>query len=205
MLVFGSDYVEDLPTIDLFWTGSGEVVPCVDDSGDLPVLELASGEVSGVSPIVNKWPAVGGCDRSMRLPAVAACVAESDGLPDYVTPDVGRPSRNKRKREPKDVGPARLASANTPWRELPYLRTDALRDIPTVAGLYGVDLLNELPEADWLNVEKVMCVCGPVSPAVSVTLARMVLSRILILTEVSAFWRYSQVVEICRSQLLRWA
>ena len=28
-----------------------------------------------------------------------------------------------------------------------------MRDIPTVAGLYGVDLLNELPEADWLNVE----------------------------------------------------
>jgi len=163
----GSDDVDDLPTIDLFGTGSGDVVPGVDDSGDLPVLELANGEVSGVSPIVNKLPAVGGCDRSTHLPAVetlAARVAagnlECDGLPDCVTFDIGQePSgksrEHKRKPMPKDVSqhfPERLASANIPRRELPYLRTDALRDIPTAAGLYGA--LNQLPEADWLNVKK---------------------------------------------------
>lgn len=170
--VVDKDYVDDLPTLDLFWTGSGEVVPGVDDCGDSPVLELANGEVSGVSPIVNKLPAVGGSDRSIHLPAVETLAAradagnlQSDGLPDCVTPDIGQePSgksrEHKRKRKPKDVPehcPERLASKEIPWRELPYLRTDALRDVPTAAQLYGADLLNEFPEADWLDVEKAKC------------------------------------------------
>jgi hypothetical protein len=151
-----------LPAIDaLLVVGSDDV----DDSCDLPVLELADSEVSGVS-------AVGGCDRSTHLPAVETLAAraaagnlESDGLPDCVTPDIGQePSgksrAHKRKHKPKDVPqhcPERLASANIPWKELPYLRSTALRDIPTAAGLYGADLLNELPEADWLNVKKAKC------------------------------------------------
>jgi len=151
-----------LPAIDaLLVVGSDDV----DDSCDLPVLELADSEVSGVS-------AVGGCDRSTHLPAVETLAAraaagnlESDGLPDCVTPDIGQePSgksrAHKRKHKPKDMPqhcPERLASANIPWKELPYLRSTALRDIPTAAGLYGADLLNELPEADWLNVKKAKC------------------------------------------------
>jgi len=95
----------------------------------------------------------------------AAGNLESDGLPDCVTPDIGQePSgtsrAHKRKRKPKDVPqhcPERLASANIPWKELPYLRSTALRDIPTAVGLYGADLLNALPEEDWLNVKKAKC------------------------------------------------
>lgn len=171
LLVVGSDDVDDLPTIDLVGPGSGEVVPGVDDSGgDLPVLELANGEVSGV----NKLPAVGGggFDRSIHSPAVETLVShaaagnlESDGLPDCVTLDIGQvPSgkgrTHKRKHTSKDVPQhciEQLASADIPWRELPYLRTDALRDVPTVAGLYGADLLHDLPEADWLDVGKAKC------------------------------------------------
>ena len=73
-LLVGSDDVDDLPTIDLVGPGSGEVVPGVDDSGgDLPVLELANGEVSGV----NKLPAVGGFDRSIHSPAVETLVSHA--------------------------------------------------------------------------------------------------------------------------------
>ena len=120
-------------------------------------------------------PAVGGSDRSIHLLAVETSAAraaagnlQSDGLPDCVTPGVGQePSgtsrEHKRKRKPKDVPqhcPERLASAKIPWRQLPYLRADAFCDIPTVAGLYGADLLNDLPEADWLDVEKAKCFFG---------------------------------------------
>ena len=56
-----------LPAIDaLLVVGSDDV----DDSCDLPVLELADSEVSGVS-------AVGGCDRSTHLPAVETLAARA--------------------------------------------------------------------------------------------------------------------------------
>ena len=73
----------------------------------------------------------------------------------------GKGRTHKRKHTSKDVPQhciEQLASADIPWRELPYLRTDALRDIPTAAGLYGADLLHDLPEADWLDVGKAKCV-----------------------------------------------
>ena len=74
LLVVGSDDVDDLPTIDLVGPGSCEVVPGLDDSGgDLPVLEFANGEVSGV----NKLPAVGGFDRSIHSPAVETLVSHA--------------------------------------------------------------------------------------------------------------------------------
>ena len=51
LLVVGSDDVDDPPTIDLFGTGSGDVVPGVDDSGDLPVLV---GQRRGLGSLTNR-------------------------------------------------------------------------------------------------------------------------------------------------------
>ena len=108
----------------------------------------------------------GGCGK---FPAIGVCDLESGGLPDFVPPqqDVGgcdfngkHRAQQKRKRGAKGVPeyrPERLADSNISWKELPYLRTGALADIPTVAGLHGADLLNELPDAEWLDVEQAKC------------------------------------------------
>ena len=51
-------------------------------------------------------------------------------------------------------GPERLAISDIPCRDLPYLRTGAVGDIRMVADLYGADLLNEAPDAHWLDIDE---------------------------------------------------
>ena len=50
-----------------------------------------------------------------------------------------------------------MASKSIPWRELPYLRKEALDDVCKIADLYGSDLLDQSPRAEWLDLSEGRC------------------------------------------------
>ena len=89
-------------------------------------------------------------------------------------------------------GPERLAISDIPCRGLPYLRTGTVGDIRMVADLYGADLLNEAPDARWLDIDEARQFLAGVDTSFWRCLDKDGAFK-------SLSWRYSQVVDMCRS------
>ena len=93
---------------------------------------------------------VSGGDGSLELPEIQPLAAQPKASEAIGGPAVGR---RKQKRIHK-AETQLLASKSIHWRQLPYMRTQALDDVSNIAAMYGSDLLGLLPVAEWLDIRE---------------------------------------------------
>ena len=91
-----------------------------------------------------------GGDGSLELPETQPLAAQPKASEAIGGPAVGR---RKQKRIHK-AETQLLASKSIHWRQLPYMRTQALDDVSNIAAMYGSDLLGLLPVAEWLDIRE---------------------------------------------------
>ena len=93
---------------------------------------------------------VSGGDGSLELPEIQPLAAQPKASEAIGGPAVGR---RKQKRIHK-AETQLLASKSIHWRQLPYMRTQALDDVSNIAAMYGSDLFGLLPVAEWLDLRE---------------------------------------------------
>ena len=91
-----------------------------------------------------------GGDGSLELPEIQPLAAQPKA-----SEAIGGPAVGRRKQKRLHLAETWLfASQSIHWRQLPYMRTQALDDVSNIAAMYGSDLLGLLPVAEWLDIRE---------------------------------------------------
>ena len=94
-----------------------------------------------------------GGDGSLELPEIQPHWSE-EAWP-KASEAIGGPAVGRRKQKRIHRAETQLlASKSIHWRQLPYMRTQALDDVSNIVAMYGSDLLGLLPVAEWLDIRE---------------------------------------------------